>query len=398
MPHKLLILGFLLTLVAILPTTAFAIENGVVNLTTDLETSEGVFAVLGEGPKSSDTAYISTDSSVYIYDEINGLNEVTIEHPVHGAPSSITAPMKLNDGRVVVAGDFLNFGTFLIDSALFDLEDGTIIQEWSDTTSNAIDSSGSIVGTHLGTVPARLHVDGTIEQLANPAGFAGGAALDTTINGIAAGRNNRPSSIDGPAVWPDSGTIEFLSDTLDGRVWSVRENNDALINFGAVLEGEAYIQFGGSALQRLLDDNGAPITASRVYVTQNDIAFVLSGSGVWVYWPGITTTKDQAVGISDAFLELDQITVLSVGRPWSGEGKLLVPFDTADGSYLLTTQLPKTRPLLGDVNEDGDVNLLDVAPFVEVLSTGSFHSNADMDQNGVVNLLDVTPFVAALAG
>ena len=306
--------------------------------------------------------------------------------------------MKLNDGRVVVGAGFLNFGTFEDDAALIDLSDGTIIQEWAEATIRAV-SENSAFGIESNSAAVELNLDGSREILPTPqGGNVFGNVLDSTKNGSAAGWNNRPGSTVAPAIWPGNGTIEFLSDTLDGRVWSIRENNDALINFGAVLDGEAYIQFGESALQRLLDENGAPITASRVYVTQNDVAFILSGSGVWVYWPGITTTKDQAIGISDAFLELDQITVLSVGRPWSGEGKLFVPFDTADGSYLLTTQLPKTRPLLGDVNEDGDINLLDVAPFVEVLSTGSFHSNADMDQNGVVNLLDVNPFVAALAG
>ena len=54
--------------------------------------------------------------------------------------------------------------------------------------------------------------------------------------------------------------------------------------------------------------------------------------------------------------------------------------------------------LLGDVNCDGEVNLLDVAPFVEVLSSGDFSFNADINQDGVVDLLDVAPFVALLSG
>ena len=53
--------------------------------------------------------------------------------------------------------------------------------------------------------------------------------------------------------------------------------------------------------------------------------------------------------------------------------------------------------LLGDVNLDGDVNLLDVAPFVELVSTGTFQAEADTNQDGAVNLLDVGPFVSLLA-
>lgn len=54
--------------------------------------------------------------------------------------------------------------------------------------------------------------------------------------------------------------------------------------------------------------------------------------------------------------------------------------------------------LLGDVNCDGNVNLLDVVPFVELLTNGQFSTKADIDQNGSVDLLDVAPFVDLLAG
>ena len=54
--------------------------------------------------------------------------------------------------------------------------------------------------------------------------------------------------------------------------------------------------------------------------------------------------------------------------------------------------------LSGDVNLDGVVNLLDVAPFVDRISTGTFQAEADINQDGVVNLLDVTPFVDLLSG
>ena len=53
---------------------------------------------------------------------------------------------------------------------------------------------------------------------------------------------------------------------------------------------------------------------------------------------------------------------------------------------------------LGDVNQDGIVNLLDVDPFVAVLATGGFQCAADINEDGAVNLLDVDPFVALLTG
>ena len=53
---------------------------------------------------------------------------------------------------------------------------------------------------------------------------------------------------------------------------------------------------------------------------------------------------------------------------------------------------------LGDVNCDGVVNLLDAAPFVDLISNGDFSDKADMNQDGIVNLLDVAPFVELLQG
>ena len=51
----------------------------------------------------------------------------------------------------------------------------------------------------------------------------------------------------------------------------------------------------------------------------------------------------------------------------------------------------------GDVNEDGEVNLLDVEPFVVCLSGGNFHVAADVNGDDVVNLLDVGPFISLLS-
>ncbi len=54
--------------------------------------------------------------------------------------------------------------------------------------------------------------------------------------------------------------------------------------------------------------------------------------------------------------------------------------------------------LLGDVNLDGVVSLLDVDPFVGLISEAEFQAEGDINGDGVVNLLDVDPFVALLTG
>ena len=50
------------------------------------------------------------------------------------------------------------------------------------------------------------------------------------------------------------------------------------------------------------------------------------------------------------------------------------------------------------MNRDCQLNLLDVAPFIQLLFSGQFQVEADVNEDGVVNLLDVAPFVDLLSG
>ena len=52
--------------------------------------------------------------------------------------------------------------------------------------------------------------------------------------------------------------------------------------------------------------------------------------------------------------------------------------------------------LLGDVNLDGMVNFLDIAPFISRLADMENQAEADLNEDGVVNFLDISPFIQAL--
>ena len=54
--------------------------------------------------------------------------------------------------------------------------------------------------------------------------------------------------------------------------------------------------------------------------------------------------------------------------------------------------------LLGDVNQDRVIDLLDVSPFVDLLVAGTYQCQADVNGDNEVTLLDVAPFVALLSG
>ena len=66
---------------------------------------------------------------------------------------------------------------------------------------------------------------------------------------------------------------------------------------------------------------------------------------------------------------------------------------STDGTISVVTDV-----ILGDVNQDGLVNLLDIQPFVGLLSNGGFLAEADTNQDGLVNLLDIEGFVDLLSG
>lgn len=72
--------------------------------------------------------------------------------------------------------------------------------------------------------------------------------------------------------------------------------------------------------------------------------------------------------------------------------------DSAGDSGTFTISAATATSLPGDVNCDGFVNLLDVAPFVDALASGEFSQKADINQDGLVDLLDVAPFTDLIVG
>ena len=67
-----------------------------------------------------------------------------------------------------------------------------------------------------------------------------------------------------------------------------------------------------------------------------------------------------------------------------------------NGNYIGIDTFRHIPFLLGDVNCDGFVNLLDVQPFVNELSMNAFNEKADMNGDGVLDLLDIDLFVEAI--
>ena len=52
----------------------------------------------------------------------------------------------------------------------------------------------------------------------------------------------------------------------------------------------------------------------------------------------------------------------------------------------------------GDINRDGNVNLLDVAPMIEILNATQYQLEADANVDGRVDIDDISSFVDLLLG
>ncbi len=96
-------------------------------------------------------------------------------------------------------------------------------------------------------------------------------------------------------------------------------------------------------------------------------------------------------------------TGMTAGDAVAGPLVLELTLDSGFGSYqaldnLTFGQVEIADCLVGDINLDGDVNLQDVNPFVNLITGGLFQCEADVNADGSVNLSDVAPFVGLLSG
>ena len=84
--------------------------------------------------------------------------------------------------------------------------------------------------------------------------------------------------------------------------------------------------------------------------------------------------------------------------PVSGLGENPVVYSGSVFSSIASNSASVTPPFLpGDVNLDGAVDFLDIAPFIAALSTGVFQAEADIDRSGEVAFLDISLFIELLS-
>lgn len=102
-----------------------------------------------------------------------------------------------------------------------------------------------------------------------------------------------------------------------------------------------------------------------------------------LFAPSASQPINDGPGTYKFFIDNLEVTVNS-SNP---EASITLPDGTVIGSLLL-----------GDVNLDGQVNALDIDPFVTLLTEGGFQGEADINSDSLVNALDIDPFVGILTG
>ena len=225
----------------------------------------------------------------------------------------------------------------------------------------------------------------------NPAGLLGQYDVEVDCS-VGPNRGNvyLLASIDPPG--PDPLDVMFSRSADGGATWDdpVRVNSDPT-------ESGRYNWFGTMSL--------AP--CGRIDVIWNDMRDDTDGTMSALYYAfsmdaGVTWSEDQQVApafnsligfpnqdkIGDYYdlRSTDDAVHIAYSATFNGE---------QDVYYL---RIPQTAGLIGDVNQDGEINLLDVSAFVAVLSEEAYQCEADINQDGEVNLQDVQPFVELLLG
>lgn len=200
----------------------------------------------------------------------------------------------------------------------------------------------------------------------------------------------------------DSGEYAFKG-VLDGGGVSgeqvIIKNSEVVMQEGDIAPDGLPIQnFGMLAGPFEIGNNGSVIYQAR---STADTTFLFLDDQLIVH-EGVTTTEDGTIVADIASLgdvaDSSEVMDLSPDGTWAiFEGTVISSGVALQAAF--TIQFEETmKTLLGDVNCDGAVDLLDVQPFVDLLTANEFSNKADINEDGAVNLLDVGPFVMILSG
>ncbi len=237
-----------------------------------------------------------------------------------------------------------------------------------------------------------------LEPLANGGNRSSAMSADGSVfGGFAQGSFNRT-----PAFWRADLTGELL-DPPDGDVVGEVHafSDDGSVMLGTWASDASRWTFNGASWDRETIGNGS-IASSWTGIPAdiaNDGTIVgfdtlQTSRRAWIQPQGQGELLDLRTWAIDHGAVIPGGEALGICEAISADGTKIIGHTFFAGSYILTIT---PDILLGDVNLDGVVTLLDVDPFVSLLIAGDFQAEADINGDGKVSLLDVDPFVAILS-
>ena len=139
--------------------------------------------------------------------------------------------------------------------------------------------------------------------------------------------------------------------------------------------------------------NSAPIAIEGTIEGGETLTFIGAGvtPGARISMLTRSANADLAIDVS-----INGVPVANSDREGEDVDEAVTFTLNTSGTILIEVTNNSSGVLLGDVNMDGVVNLVDVAPFVAAIG-GDYIAQADMNQDGSVDLLDVSLFIDALS-
>ena len=216
--------------------------------------------------------------------------------------------------------------------------------------------------------------------------------------------------LDKELTFADANSILFLNEShfvsynndssgFDLKRWKFCDNiltleDKGVVNtgFGTVIEESGGLIYGTDG--RVVDPFDFSLIAQ---LTSGAVEPVDSDEAVYTYRNNVLRLYESA-----GFTEVDSVSLPGASNTFrqlilTGPNRL--SFLGTDGSVGHIKNIPATYIpgiLLGDVNRDGAIDLLDVGPFIDRIVDGQYQTEADLNADCEVNLLDVALFIDLL--
>jgi len=366
----------------------FSSESG-----SDVELIGGEFQLNGSPfsgssvPLSEGDAFTGTlaDGSAFIFsgngqfaDDLSNISLTTTALPtldlspmiVSTANPSIPSGLRAGQTLTVESGGQLGDNFEVVDATLN--IDGGGLGRYAGAVRSVVNiNSGTVGRDFFAEAGSEINISG------GSVSFSLTAFSGSTINITGGNVSGSFRALSGSEVNIDGGSVGADVNINGGTFSDFAANVGSVVDITGGVFAERFLAFSGSDIEirgsnfvldgEPLDDNltfGIPFT-----ITNRDVTL----SGVF------------ADGSAFSF-DLNSVT-------FAPDEDLFEPSATL--AVTLISEFPQI--MLGDCNLDGDVDFLDISPFIAVLASNGFLAEADCNEDGVVTFLDISPFIAILS-